>query len=40
MAEYMLIYFSKSWVTLVYIEVYQKQKLFREGFALDYGWSF
>ena len=39
MAEYMLIFFSKSRVTLlVYIDVYQKQKLFREGFALDYIW--
>ena len=32
------IYFSKSTVTLVYIEVHQKQKLFLEGFAVDYIW--
>ena len=38
MAKYISIYFSKSWFPLVSNQVHQKQKLFREGFALDYVW--
>ena len=34
--QYISIYFSKSWLALVGHRVNQKQKLFREGFALDY----
>ena len=38
MAKYISIYFSKSWLALVGHKDNQKQKLFREGFALDYVW--
>ena len=30
--------FQQKWFPLVYYKEYQKQKLFREGFALDFVW--